>query len=74
MRGSGQIEEACDIAVLIYRPNPKTEKANIYIAKGRNIGLGKETIKFNSSLSYFSDFEDGDPDAPYSEKKEELPF
>ena len=36
--------------------------------------LGKETIKFNSSLSYFSDFEDGDPDAPYSEKKEELPF
>jgi replicative DNA helicase len=74
MRGSGQIEEACDIAVLIYRPNPKTEKANIYIAKGRNIGLGKETIKFNSSLSYFSDFEDGDPDAPYAEKKEELPF
>ena len=74
MRGSGQIEEACDIAVLIYRPNLKTEKANIYIAKGRNIGLGKETIKFNSSLSYFSDFEDGDPDAPYSEKKEELPF
>jgi replicative DNA helicase len=74
MRGSGQIEEACDIAVLIYRPNPKTEKANIYIAKGRNIGLGKETIKFNSSLSYFSDFEDGDPDAPYAEKKEDLPF
>lgn len=74
MRGSGQIEEACDIAVLIYRPNPKTDVANVYLAKGRNIGLGKEKIKFNGAYSYFSDFEAGDPSAPYQNKKDELPF
>ena len=74
MRGSGQIEEACDIAVLIHRPNPRSDTAKIYIAKGRNIGLATEKVKFNSELSYFSDFEDGDPQAPYQEKKEELPF
>lgn len=74
MRGSGQIEEACDIAVLIHRPNPRTENAKIYIAKGRNIGLAQENVKFNTSLSYFSDYEEGDPNAPYEEKKEKLPF
>ena len=74
MRGSGQIEEACDIAVLIHRPNPRTENAKIYIAKGRNIGLATESVKFNSTLSYFCDYEEGDPNAPFEEKKEKLPF
>ena len=74
MRGSGQIEEACDMGVLINRPNLKNETATITIAKGRNIGLAKEKIKFNANLSYFSDFEEGDPSAPYQEKKEQLPF
>ena len=74
MRGSGQIEEACDMAILIHRPNLKTDVANVTIAKGRNIGLAKEKVKFNSALSYFSDFEQGDPQAPYQERKEELPF
>jgi replicative DNA helicase len=74
MRGSGQIEEACDMGVLIHRPNLKNETATITIAKGRNIGLAKEKVKFNVNLSYFSDFEEGDPSAPYAEKKEELPF
>ena len=74
MRGSGQIEEACDMGVLINRPNLNKEVATITIAKGRNIGLAKEKVKFNANLSYFSDFEAGDPQAPYSEKKEELPF
>ena len=31
-------------------------------------------VKFNANLSYFSDFEEGDPSAPYQEKKEQLPF
>lgn len=74
MRGSGQIEEACDMGVLINRPNLKNETATITIAKGRNIGLAKEKVKFNANLSYFSDFEEGDPSAPYQEKKEQLPF
>lgn len=74
MRGSGQIEEACDMGVLINRPSLKNETATITIAKGRNIGLAKEKVKFNANLSYFSDFEEGDPSAPYQEKKEQLPF
>ena len=74
MRGSGQIEEACDMGVLINRPNLKNETATITLAKGRNIGLAKEKVKFNANLSYFSDFEEGDPSAPYQEKKEQLPF
>ena len=74
MRGSGQIEEACDMGVLIHRPNLKNETATITLAKGRNIGLAKEKVKFNANLSYFSDFEEGDPSAPYQEKKEQLPF
>lgn len=74
MRGSGQIEEACDMAVLIYRPNLSSDWAKIYIAKGRNIGLATEKVKFNSSLSYFCDYEEGDPKAGYQEHKEELPF
>ncbi len=74
MRGSGQIEEACDMAVLIHRPNPKNDQAKIYIAKGRNIGVATEKVRFNSNLSYFCDYEDGDPQAPFQDKKEELPF
>ena len=74
MRGSGQIEEACDMAVLIHRPNLQKESANIYLDKGRNIGVAKDIIKFNGNLSYFSDFEQGDPTAPYKEQKEDLPF
>ena len=74
MRGSGQIEEACDMAVLIHRPNLQKESANIYMDKGRNIGVAKDVIKFNGNLSYFSDFEQGDPSAPYKEKQDDLPF
>ena len=62
------------MAVLIHRPNLQKESANIYLDKGRNIGVAKDIIKFNGNLSYFSDFEQGDPSAPYTEKKEELPF
>lgn len=74
MRGSGQIEEACDMAILIHRPNPKNDTAKIYLAKGRNIGLATEKVRFNSDLSYFCDYEQGDPDAPFQDKTEKLPF
>ena len=74
MRGSGQIEEACDMAVLIHRPNRNNDEAVISIAKGRNIGTGKEKIKFCADYSYFSDYEEGDSQAPYQEQKAKLPF
>lgn len=74
MRGSGQIEEACDIAVLISRPNKNSDHAKLQIAKGRNIGLANELVQFDRNLSYFSDYQKDDPQAQYVEHKEELPF
>lgn len=66
MRGSGQIEEACDIAVLVYRPfvygierykdgTLTYGTAQLTIAKGRNIGLAQEVVEFNGELTYFYD-------------------
>lgn len=66
LRGSGQIEEACDIIITIYRPEiygilkysngtSTTGTAQIKIAKGRNIGLAEDIVSFNSELTYFSD-------------------
>ena len=74
LRGSGQIEEACDIMAEIKRNETQKDQATIKVKKGRNIGLGKEKLRFNGNLSYFCDYEQGDPDAPYEEKKEKLPF
>lgn len=66
MRGSGQIEEACDTAVLVYRPfvygierykdsTLTYGTAQLTIAKGRNIGLAQEIVAFNGELTYFYD-------------------
>jgi replicative DNA helicase len=66
MRGSGQIEEACDTAVLVYRPfvygierykdsTLTYGTAQLTIAKGRNIGLAQEVVAFNGELTYFYD-------------------
>lgn len=74
MRGSGQIEEACDIAVLISRQKKESTNAKLQIAKGRNIGMAVEAVRFDRDLSYFCDFNEGDPNAPYVEKNEKLPF
>lgn len=74
MRGSGQIEEACDSAVLLHRPSQTSDYCNLLLSKGRNVGTGKDRVKFNRHLSYFSDYEAGDIDKPYNEEKEQLPF
>lgn len=74
LRGSGQIEEAADMVVLIHRPDLEKERTTVYIAKGRNTGIDKDNIKFNAMFSYFSDYEEGDPQKPYEEHKEVLPF
>lgn len=66
IRGSGQIEEACDIAVFVYRPfvygierykdgTLTFGTAQLTIAKGRSIGLAQEVVNFNGELTYFSD-------------------
>ena len=68
MRGSGQIEEACDTAILVYRPyvygierykdgTLTYGTAQITIAKGRNIGLAQEVVDFVGDLTYFKDRE-----------------
>jgi replicative DNA helicase len=90
MRGSGQIEEACDIAVLVYRPyvygierykdgTLTFGTAQLTIAKGRNIGLAQEIVSFNGDLTYFYDRTDEQPkvqtqSSGWSDNSESLPF
>ena len=89
MRGSGQIEEACDTAVLVYRPfvygierykdsTLTYGTAQLTIAKGRNIGLAQEIVAFNGDLTYFYDRTDEQPKIQAQssgwDDKEPLPF
>lgn len=66
LRASGQIAEAADVVLLLYRPEyyGKSYKdssidtkgtALLTIAKGRNIGVGEEVIGFNAETTYFFD-------------------
>tara|TARA_R110002012_G_scaffold10005_2_gene46591 strand:- start:20842 stop:22137 length:1296 start_codon:yes stop_codon:yes gene_type:complete len=68
LRESGEIEQAADVVMLIYRPeyygieyddNGNNSKgiASIIFAKGRNIGVGEITLKFISELTKFEDYE-----------------
>ena len=68
LRESGEIEQAADVVMLIYRPeyygiefNDNGEKsqgtANIIFAKGRNIGVGEVTLTFKSEITKFTDYE-----------------
>lgn len=83
LRGSGQIEEAADMAVLIYRPevygilrykdgHETKGTAKLIIAKNRNGGLGEEIVTFNAGLSFFSDYVQGEQ--PVEEVTNEMPF
>ena len=69
LRESGEIEQAADVVMLIYRPeyygiefndNGKESKgtANIIFAKGRNIGVGEVTLSFKSEITKFTDYEE----------------
>lgn len=88
LRGSGQIEEAADIVLLLYRPEmynrqyddpftaiPATGTAQIIIGKGRNIGTGSFILRFNPETSCFSNYIHAtvDPDA-HLEPKSKNPF
>lgn len=69
LRGSGQIEEAADLVLLLYRPEvynrkyeepfetyPTINTAKISIAKGRNIGTGGFIVSFNPEITAFSNY------------------
>ena len=67
LRESGEIEQAADIVMLIYRPeyygiefndNGVSSKgtASIIFAKGRNIGVGEITLKFISEITKFTEY------------------
>ncbi len=69
LRDSGQIEEAADVVLLIYRPEeygletypdhqPTRGTAEIIIAKGRNIGIGNTRVSFDKQHILFTDLAD----------------
>lgn len=66
LRDSGQIEEAADVVMFIHRPEyynidtfedgeSSAGKAEMIIAKGRNIGIGRFRMLFIASLTKFAD-------------------
>ena len=71
LRNSGQIEEAADIVLMVWRPETygidqfsepfkgtKTEGlAEIIIEKGRNIGTGSFLLRFDPETTGFCDYE-----------------
>jgi replicative DNA helicase len=68
LRESGEIEQAADVVVLLYRPeyyglyqNESGEATNglaeIIFAKGRNIGVGTVNLKFIPDLTKFENYE-----------------
>lgn len=86
LRGSGQINEAADMTILLYRPevynkrypepfqstNPKGT-AMIDIAKGRNIGVFKFIVGFNATTTHFYELNER-PILPFSNNKDDNPF
>lgn len=87
LRASGQIAEAADIVMLIYRPeiygkyypdpfqNSQTRgTAMIDIAKGRNIGLTKFLVNFDAKTTHFKEYEEVYSPLPFTPVTEEEPF
>ena len=86
LRSSGQIAEASDAVILVYRPEVYGDSnsypgefksvstngtAMIHLAKGRNIGLGKFIVGFDAATTKFYELSDL-PGAPFVE--DENPF
>jgi replicative DNA helicase len=68
LRESGEIEQAADVVMLIYRPeyygiefddkgNSTKGTANIIFAKGRNIGVGEIILTFKSDITKFINYD-----------------
>ena len=92
LRGSGQIAEAADMVIFVYRPEvfgierfsdgkPTAGNAQVIIAKGRNIGLAKEVVRFNAELTFFCDYDEMEAQQevvnkpqPFDIQEEQFPF
>jgi replicative DNA helicase len=87
LRDSGQIEEAADVVIFVYRPemygmkeyNGQDAKglAEIIMAKGRNYGTGRFRCRFEDKTTQFRDFHDTggtDHATPPEEVEDEVPF
>lgn len=85
LRGSGQINEAADMTILLYRPEVYGKKypepfqstnpngtALIDIAKGRNVGVFKFIAGFNAATTHFYDLDER-PVLPFAPQNNE-PF
>ena len=68
LRESGEIEQAADAVVFVYRPeyygfegdaqgNSTKNKAEIIFAKGRNIGIGSKWLRWINYLTKFEELE-----------------
>jgi dnaB-like helicase N terminal domain len=86
LRGSGQINEAADITILLYRPEVYSKRypepfqstdpkgtALIDIAKGRNIGVFKFIAGFNASTTHFYELDER-PILSFTDNKNDNPF
>lgn len=87
LRDSGQIGEAADVVMFVYRPSlkglnfphpfenvPQEEvehKAMISVAKGRNIGVFKFLVNFNAETTHFTDIHEEPIYGGYSAPVEE---
>lgn len=75
LRDSGQIEEAADVVIFVYRPEAygltdyqglQTENlAEVIVAKGRNIGTCKFFLNFRAETTKFTNYEHQETAAPY---------
>ena len=87
LRDSGQISEAADMVILIYRPevygktypeefsNSDTKgTAMIDVAKGRNVGLMKFIVGFKKENTNFYDLDEVPTYKVESNRPDELPF
>lgn len=87
LRGSGQINEAADMTILLYRPevygkrypepfqstNPRGT-ALIDIAKGRNVGVFKFIVGFDAATTHFYELNER-PVLPFADKQsDDNPF
>ena len=87
LRDSGQIEEAADVVMFVYRPEyygiqeyngrPTEGMAELIIAKGRNYGIGSFTVGFEADITRFGDRDNYDGDAMHpvpSVVQDKMPF
>ena len=87
IRGSGQISEAADVVLLVYRPEFYNKQysgtrskvstkgtAQIKLAKGRNIGTGDFICGYNAPVTHFYELDSIPLTEECSDDDEETPF